>query len=200
VISGHCSFAVAPLDEFRFLHSRNDAQNKHSHDSAQGAPQQTKPDPQSDSYLNLVIELRRNGSFKVIKATQITGQVILPDFPTSNFVYEVTSEHMTLAIGSFPDDPFTVRGFAGPDNAQERIAQGHLATVVINVPLVDASQAAISKIHLRIIKLMSEANTRSLSSVVLARLRAEGKAVLLNDLPASKLGPAIKKKLVRLQE
>jgi len=80
------------------------------------------------------------------------------------------------------------------------IAQGHLATVVINVPLVDASQAAISKIHLRIIKLMSEASTRSLSSVVLARLRAEGKAVLLNDLPASKLGPAIKKKLVRLQE
>jgi hypothetical protein len=191
-------FAIAQIDQLDFPASWNTLQKKQQAGPVPGAPQLTKPASQSDSYLNLVIELRRNGSFKIIKATLIPGKVVVPDFPTSNFLYEATSGHMTLAIGFFPEDPFMVRGFADSQNSQERIANGQSATVVVNIPLIDASPAAINKIHLGIIKLVSHESTGSLNSAVLAKLKARRRAILLNDLPASKLAPAIRKILVKL--
>jgi hypothetical protein len=149
------------------------------------------------SYLNLVIELRSDRSFKVIKAGQIAGQLILPDYPVSNFVYEVTNDHRTLVIGSFPDDPFTVRGLADRDKAKETSAEGKSATVVINVPLSEVTRDAIDKLHVRIVKLLLDTGTE-VTSTVIKQLLEQKKALLLYDLPPSKLAPAIRKKLVRL--
>jgi len=158
-----------------------------------------RSDISRNSYLNLVIELRSDRSFKVIKAGEIAGQLILPDYPLSNFVYEVTSDRGTLVVGFFAEDPFTIRGFADQQTANETSTEGKSATIVINIPLTGVTSAVISKLHVRIIKLVSEPGTE-MTSADLKQLLEKKKALLLYDLAAKKLGPAIRKKLVKLRD
>lgn len=182
------------------LHLQDNSRCQRSEKSSSEFQQKSNAGIPENAYLNLVMEIKKNGSFKIIKVTQIPGQVILKDFPTSDFIYEVTDNGKTVAASFFPEDPFKVRGYGGPQNAQETTAQGKSATVVINIPLTDASPAAISKIGLRILQLMPGTKMSKIDSSVLEDLRAQNKIILLYDLPANKLGPAISKKLVKLPQ
>jgi hypothetical protein len=154
---------------------------------------------QERSYLNVVIDLHKDGSFKVVKATRIFGEVILRDFQTSDFIYQATSEGTTLAVAFFPEDPFLVRALGDPESAKESTAQAKSAVIVVNIPLGHGSLAVIRKLRLRIFKLLPSTSVSKIDPSIFAELKAKKRLVLINDLPAKTLGRLIAKKLITVR-
>jgi hypothetical protein len=150
-------------------------------------------------YLNVVIELSKDGSFKVVKATRIFGEVILRDFQTSDFIYEATSGEMTLAVAFLPEDPFLVRALGESESAKESTTQANSATIVVNLPLEHGSLAEIRKLHLKIFKLLPGTNVDKINPSVFAELKAQKRLVLISDLPSKTFGRLISKKLITVR-
>ena len=154
---------------------------------------------QERSYLSIVINLKRDGSFDVVKATRIPGEVILRDYRTSDFVYEVSSGGTTLAVAFFPEDPFLVRAFADPDNAKENTSQGESAVITVNVPWDYRSLAAVRKLRLRIFKLLPGTTITTINPKILAELKTHKKLDLISGLHAKKFGRSISEKLTTIR-
>ncbi len=154
---------------------------------------------QERSYLTVVLELSKDGSFKVVKATRIFGEVILRDVQTSDFIYEATSGEMTLAVAFFPEDPFLVRAFGEPESANEVTIQANSATVVVNIPLEHGSLAEIGKLRLNIFKLLPGTNVDKINPSVFAKLKAQKRLVPISDLSSKTFGRLISKKLITVR-
>ena len=146
---------------------------------------------QERSYLNVVIDLKKNGSFKVIKAARVFGDVILRDFPTSDFIYEASSGGVTLAVAFFPEDPFLVRALGDPEVTKESTVQAESAVIVINIPLGHGSLSLIRKLRLRIFKLRPGTSVTKIDPSVFAELKLQKSLVLVNDLPARTFGRSV---------
>lgn len=148
------------------------------------------------SYLNVVIDLKTDGSFKVLKATRIFGEVILRDSQISDFIYEATSGGTTLAVAFFPEDPFLVRALGDPESAKESTTQAKSAVIVVNIPLGHGSLSLIKGLQLRIFKLRPGTSVNKIDPSTFGELKAQGSLVLISNLPAKTFGRFISKKLI----
>lgn len=109
-----------------------------------GGGQTGPPSPQPNSYLQVVVRLKKGGTATPVKITEVEGVLPQQDQQASNSVVEATSGGQTLGIQFLQDDPFTVRGFADPNNPErgELFEETDEATVVIRVPQADLNLAA----------------------------------------------------------
>jgi hypothetical protein len=160
---------------------------------------QTKePSKSSRSYLSVVLDIKKDGSSQIIKATQLSGEVITRDFQTSDFIYEVTRGSTTWAVAFFAEDPFLVRALRGPANAKENSMQEKSAVIAVIVPVRDETPSAIRQLRLRIFKLLPGTNVGKIDFPVLQELKAEKKLTLIIDLPPNTFGRLISRKLRKL--
>lgn len=155
---------------------------------------------QERSYLNVVIDLKKDGSFKIVKATRIFGEVILKDFQTSDFIYEASSSGMILAVAFFPEDPFLLRALGDPQSAKESTMKANSTVIVINIPLGRESLSVIETLRLRIFKLRPGTSVSKIDPSVFAELKAQKNLVLISDLPAKTFGRFVSKKLVTVRQ
>jgi hypothetical protein len=154
---------------------------------------------QERSYLNVVVDLKKDGSFEVVKATRVFGEVILRDFQTSDFIYQATIGETTLAVAFFPEDPFLVRALGDPQNPSENTTEAKAAVIVVNIPLEHRSLSAISKLRLKIFKLLPGTNVEKIDPCVFAELKAQKRLVLIRDLASKPFGRSISKKLITVR-
>jgi hypothetical protein len=105
---------------------------------------QTPTPPQSNSFLQVVVHLKKGGSATPVKITEVEGILPQQDQQASSSVVEATSGAQTLGVQFLQDDPFTVRGFTDPNNPErgELFEETDEATVVIRVPRADLNLAA----------------------------------------------------------
>ena len=154
---------------------------------------------QERSYLNVVVDLKKDGSFEVVKATRVFGEVILRDFQTSDFIYQATIGETTIAVAFFPEDPFLVRALGDPQNSSENTTQANSAVIVVNIPLERRSLTAISKLRLKIFKLLPGTNVDKIDPCVFAQLKVKKRLVMIRDLSSKTFGRSISKKLITVR-
>jgi hypothetical protein len=148
----------------------------------------------AETYLNLIIKLQENRTPALLKATQVSGKLIMRQGPSSSFIYEITRDGETLAVGFLPEDPFLVRGFTKPGPLQtENIGHSDSATIILNVPHTNTEAAAKGRIGLRFYKVQHGSPIESIDPSILKKLTADGNVSLEFDLPAGTLGSEIKK-------
>lgn len=109
-----------------------------------GYGQTPTPSPQSTSYLQVVVRMKKGGNATPIKVTEVQGVLPAQDQQASNSVMEAKTGDQTLGVQFLQDDPFTVRGFADPNNVErgEHFQETDEATIVIRVPQTNLSIAA----------------------------------------------------------
>ena len=96
----------------------------------------------TQSYLVLVLRLHANDrSLHVLKATQVSGKLVLRAGPSSKVIYEITKDDRNLVVGFLPEDPLTTRGFASPSDPMENTSQSESATILLNAPSTDLKAA-----------------------------------------------------------
>ena len=149
----------------------------------------------AETYLNLIITLHENGIPTLLKATQVSGKLIMRQGPSSSYIYEITRDGDTLAVGFLPEDPFLVRGFTKPDRPEtENVGHSESATIILNVPHTDMEAATKGRIGLRFYKLRHGSQFQRIDPATLKRLVAEGTVALEAELPGGILSSDIKKR------
>jgi|HubBroStandDraft_1064217.scaffolds.fasta_scaffold98496_2 hypothetical protein len=165
---------------------------------AAGRPQAQASEKESshdETYLNLVVKLQSSGSPEILKATEVSGKLIMRKEPSSRFVYEITKDGKTFLVGFLPEDPFVVRGFADPKHErQEDTAKTESATIILSIPNTDADAAASGRIGIRFYKLRAgSASPETMTVPIFKELLGESKAALQFDLSAGALSAEMKK-------
>ena len=109
-----------------------------------GFGQTPTPSPQPTSFLQVVVRLKKGGDATPIKITEVEGVLAQQDQQASNTVVEAKSGAQTLGVQFLQAAPFTVRGFADPNNPDrgELFEETDEATVVLRVPRTNLSLAA----------------------------------------------------------
>jgi hypothetical protein len=153
-----------------------------------------------DSFLNLIIKLRRDGPPQVLKATQVAGRLIVREEPPSSYIYEFRKDDKTISVGFLPEDPFTVRGFADPTNSrQETLGRAKSPTIILNVPHTNLASASGGRIGLRLYRLKSGASIETISAATLESLRVRDRVSLQLEVPPATFGAAISESLKKTQ-
>jgi hypothetical protein len=167
-----------------------------------GGEQQKRPSPGASpakSHLHLVLRITESGPAEVVSATEVPGEAVLSDAPTSSFVYEVTSNGRTLAAQALPD-PFEIRSFPPLDTPQQghHIERAKTATIIVKVPQTSLASATLDKMTVRLYKVKPGAPIEKVNPAVLKKLRQENRLETRLVIPASTLGPAIRQKGLQL--
>jgi len=150
----------------------------------------SKPAGDADAFLNLIIRLRDKGQADVVKAKEVPGKVILRQDRVSDYLYEVTREGKTSAVGFLPEDPFVTRGFAGPEHQREESTKAAQATIVINVPQTRMAVAESGKLGIRIYKINSGVVVERITPAELEKLLSENEVALKAEITGAELGRA----------
>lgn len=167
---------------------------------AAGGKRATNPSPQADSYLQVVVHLKKGGTATPVKVTEVEG--VLPqqqDQQASNSVVEATSGAQTLGVQFLQDDPFTVRGFTDPNNPDrgELFEETNEATIVIRVPRADLSLAATGPgVSLKLYEVKPEPSPYLDHNAVVNIEQLKSQRVLEEQtrVPAGRLKDAVKKR------
>jgi hypothetical protein len=106
---------------------------------------------------------------------------------------------MTIAVAFFAEDPFLVRALGDPESARESTTQAKSAVIVVNIPLEYGSLSRISKLRLKIFKLLPGREISKIDPSVLAELKSEKRLVLITDLASKSFGRSISKKLITVR-
>lgn len=166
--------------------------------SRTAAPQGTPP---RESYIQMVIKVRKKGESEVIKATEVQGRLIPRTDPVSNYIYEITSGQQTLSAEFLPEDPFVTRGFPDPNmNRGEFLGEAESATIVVKMPKSDLLDRPENKIDLRLYQIRQGTNIARLDASTLNRLKTQRRLTPQVTFSADKLGPAIRQKITRLPQ
>jgi hypothetical protein len=167
---------------------------------AAGYGQTPTPSPQSGSFLQVVVRLKKGGTATPIKITEVEGVLPLQDQQASNSIVEATSGAQTLGVQFLQDDPFTVRGFTDPNDPErgELFEETDEATIVIRVPRTDLSSAATGQgVGLKLYEVKPEpspyVDTNSVGNF--EQLKSQGVLEEQTRVPAGKLKDAVKKRV-----
>jgi len=162
--------------------------------SPQGAPPR-------ESYIQMIIKVRKNGDSEVIKATEVQGSLIPRTEPVSNYIYEITSGAQTLSAEFLPEDPFVIRGFHDPNvNQGELLREVESATIIVKMPKTDLLDSPQNRINLRLYQIRPGTNIERLDAATLNRLKTQRSLTPQVNFTADKLGPAIRQKITRLPQ
>lgn len=146
------------------------------------------------TYLNLELKISKGGSFAVMRVAELPGNVRLNTVPTSDYIYEVSDGQQTVAAAFLRDDPFALRGFAGPSSPQgEKAGQQGTTTIIVNIPDFGLSMLEKCKLGFRLYKLRPGIIADRMDAVAFRRLREGGQLTSVLSIPASKFTEAIKK-------
>ena len=145
-------------------------------------------------YLNLELKISENGSFAVMRAAELPGNVRLNSVPTSDYIYEVSNGQQTVAAAFLRDDPFALRGFADPSTPQgEKTGRQATTTIIVNIPDFGLSMLDKCKLGFRLYRLRSGVKVDRMDADTLLRLREGGRLTSIMSVPASKFTEALKK-------
>jgi hypothetical protein len=165
-----------------------------SHLNAQAQERQTVSGPDSASYLALVVRFRANDrSLCLLKATQISGKLVLRKGPSSKVIYEITKDDQDLVAGFLPEDPLTTRGFSSPSHPTENTAESESATILINAPSADLQAGRDGRLGIRVYILKAGVRVESVNPDVLKMLVADGKAALQFELSRDQFASQIRR-------
>jgi hypothetical protein len=158
------------------------------------ASQTATPSSHSDSYLSLIVRLHDKGPPELVKATEVSGRLIVRKESSSHFIYEITKDGKTFQVGFIPD-PFIVRSFADPRGEQrEDLGKAKSVTILLNVPDTDAEAVAKGRIGIKFYKLREGApNPDTMSIPVFKELLSESRVALQSDLGAGALSGEMKR-------
>lgn len=157
--------------------------------------------PRRESYIQMVIKVRKNGDSEVIKATEVQGTLMPQVEPVSNYIYEITDGGRTLSAEFLPEDPFVVRGFNDPNSNQgELLREAETATIVVKMPKTDLLDSPQSRLSLRLYQIRPGTTVERLDALTLNRLKTQRFLTPQVSFTADKLGPAIRQKITRLPQ
>lgn len=164
------------------------------------------PVQETDSFLNMVVRVKSNGSSEIVKVAEIQGNLPERGQPTGNSALEINRGHETIGAEFLPEDPFVIRGFIDPKNPQrgEFFGRTDAATIVVNVPKVTLEDAAAGGITLRLYKVSpgdDELATSSLTNNVsyLNSLKTQQRLTEQIGISANKLKSALRDKFRSLR-
>lgn len=169
----------------------------------QGAgPQKAKDQqtPSAASHLHLVLQISDTGSVEVLSAVEVSGDAIMSDEPTGDFVYEVRVGEQTVAVQAFPD-PFEMRSFPGSEATPQQghnIERAKKATIIVKVPRMSATSALLNTVAVRLYKIRPGAQIDKINTSALQKLRQEKKIDMRFNVTSSQLGPQIRQKVRKL--
>lgn len=150
-------------------------------------------EPARSSYLHLVVRISEKGGFEILKASEISGKVILRKQPTSNFLYEVTSGQRTLAVETLPEDPFVVRGFSDPDGQLgHKFERTEAATIVLKVPNLNLEQASRNAINVRLYEAQPGQLTERITPSTVQNLKERNLFKTQIEFPADQVNTQIR--------
>jgi hypothetical protein len=162
------------------------AQQKQTVSRAQSASTQ--------GYLALVLRVHANDRcLHVLKATEVSGKLVLREGPSSKAIYEITKDDRNLVVGFLPEDPLTARGFASSSDPVENTTQSESATILLNAPFADLKAARDGRLGIRFYTLKSGIRVPSINPEELKALETEGKVTLQFELSQDELASQIKR-------
>jgi hypothetical protein len=154
---------------------------------------------EAGSHLQLVLRVTESGESEVVSAAEIPGPAPLNAEPLGVYAYEITEGDRTVAVQALPD-PFELRAFSPPDTAKgHHIERAKVATITVDVPLSRAD-AAMDRVGVNLIKLEPGREVQKVDITELVRLKQENRVRVLSTLPASKLAPQMRQKVVPLEK
>jgi hypothetical protein len=158
------------------------------------------PSPQSGSFLQVVVRLKKGGNATPVKITEVEGVLPPQDQQASNTVVETTSGAQTLGVQFLQDDPFTVRGFTDPNNPErgELFEETDEATIVIRMPRTDLNSAAAGPgVGLKLYEVKPESSLFVDTNTVgnFEQLKSQRVLEEQTRVPPGKLKDAVKKRV-----
>ena len=147
------------------------------------------------SYLHLVLQVREDGSYEVLSATEVPGHLVLPERAVGNFVYEVVSGNRTLAVEAL-QDPFERRSFVprDGDNRGHHVDRAPAANVVVKVPNMSLRSAGLKTMTLRMYRITGAKPVEKIDAAGLRALERNHRLVRVLSTPAGKVGRDIQAK------
>lgn len=160
----------------------------------------TRTAPSQQSYLHLVLKLTEGGGAEVLSAAEVSGEAVISDEPTGDYVYEVTTNNQTLATQAV-QDPFEMRSFSGPEGTAQQghhIERAKTATIVVKVPKMNLESAGLTNLAVRLYRIKPGAPIAKINTASVARLKQENRLETLIDVVKGKLAPQIRQKGTRI--
>ncbi len=159
----------------------------------------TAPSAKSDkAYLHCVFRVSKDGKMKLLHATEVVGEPLMPEATGGGFLYEVTKGTEVIGTQGLAD-PFERRAF--PDPKQSK-SQGHHfdsiedVDIVVKIPNTRLSDAALSDVSLAFYQYQGSNHLDKLDKDVLVELKAKNQLKRFSEIPARALGKAIQEGFV----
>lgn len=98
-------------------------------------------DPAAARFLTMTVRLKRDGPTTVLQAVEVEGPVARLFQAAPPFFVALSRDEQPIAAQFLPSDPYEIRGFPDPEQKEkgEFIAQADEATVIVSVPIAQAS-------------------------------------------------------------
>ncbi len=154
----------------------------------------------TESFLNLTVRLREDGTTEIVRATQVDGKLIARQGPATNYIYEITKDGKAYAVGFLPEGAFTLRGFEAQDGGSEKTGRTGSTTVTLNIPDTELESAKQGKIGLRIYKLKAGVAVEAVSPDALGKLVAKQSVSIQFELPGATVAFQVKQRSEAIPE
>jgi hypothetical protein len=162
----------------------------------QQTPQETPHDrsvrKSTESFVNLIVRLREDGTTEIVRATQVDGKLIERRVPATNYIYEITKDGNAYAVGFLPEAAFSLRGFRDKANTSEKTAMTRSTTITLNIPDTALDAAKQGRLGLRIYKLNAGTEVEAISLATLKKIVSKENASLQYELSGAAVASQVK--------
>lgn len=163
-----------------------------------GSGRQKRPGGQAiakEHYLHLVFRVAEGGKADIVSASEHPGRVVLSEYMSSSYVYEVRRGARMLATESVPD-PFERRSFPGPPESK---VKGHHVTrttsgeIVVRVPAVGLADRSLDGLTVRLLRVRPKEPMLKLDPTAMAALVKHGLVEVIAQASGLSLSEQIRK-------
>ena len=141
------------------------------------------------SHLRVVLDVGQDGTVDVVSVTELPGEAALNGAPRGDVVYEFTEGDKALVAEALAGDPFVGHAFGG--------GKGHTfvplprATIVTTIPN-RGKKSALEGLNFKLYRLQAGPALERVNKFEIEKLKKGGRLKTLAQLPAAKLGPALR--------
>jgi hypothetical protein len=160
----------------------------------QEAPHDRGEGKSTESFVNLTVRLREDGTTEIVRATQVDGKLIERQVPATNYVYEITKEGKAYAVGFLPEGAFSLRGFKDQAHASEKTDLTRSTTIALNIPNAGLDATKQGEFGLRIYKLHAGDELEAITPTTLGKLVSKDKASIQYELSGAAVASQVKQK------
>jgi len=149
-------------------------------------------------YYHMVIEVSRKGDAKIISAVKARGKSIINHDVLGDVIYQINVGNKPVLVQAIAD-PFQMRSFAGPEGSGlkgHHFEESETARIVVKMPSTREIDRNLHTLKLEMYRIKAGPEINKIDLKVFNKLQKEKRLKTVIRIPAAKLAPQLKQKLI----